>query len=286
MNKVLRYELGSMELYSITDGTFRLDGGAMFGVVPRVIWEKMNPPDEANRILMGLNPLLIISQGKKVLVDTGIGEKLDSKSSEIYAVDRTYSLMDSLRDIGLAAADIDVVVNTHLHFDHAGGNTKKDEKGTVVPAFPNAQYVIAKGEWEDAVLPNRRSRKSYTEDDFGPLKSAGRLKLVEGKIEIAPGVWTYPTPGHNEHHQSVYFESNGEKGIYLGDLIPTSSHIPLPYVMGYDLFPATTVDTKKELLDTAYHEGWLLVFEHDPVVRWGRLERKGDRYILRSEDQS
>ncbi len=280
MDRIQKYEFGFMELYSLTDGLFRLDGGAMFGVVPRVIWEKMNPPDEANRILMGLHPLLIITQGKKVLVDTGIGDKLDRKSTEIYAVDRSFNLMDSLREIGLSSGDIDVVVNTHLHFDHAGGNTKMDDDGRVVPAFPNAVYYIARGEWEDAILPNLRAQKSYTADDFAPLKKAGVLDLVEGRAEIAPGVWTYPTPGHNQFHQSVFFESNGERGIYLGDLIPTSSHIPLPYVMGYDLLPAVTVETKKELLDRAYEEGWFLVFEHDPKVRWGRLEKKGDRYLL------
>ncbi|MFQ6103456.1 MAG: MBL fold metallo-hydrolase [Candidatus Glassbacteria bacterium] len=284
MDKVLKHTFDGMDLYSLTDGTFRLDGGAMFGIVPRVIWEKTNPPDEANRISMGLNPLLIISHGKRVLVDTGIGDKLDRKSHEIYAVDRRFDLIDSLHEVGVKPDEIDIVVNTHLHFDHAGGNTRKNENGMIVPTFPNAQYVIAKGEWENACQPDMRSEKSYVREDFEPLKKTGNLRLVEGQAEISPGVWTYPTPGHNRHHQSVYFESGGERGIYLGDLIPTSSHIPLPYVMGYDLYPATTVEVKRDLLDRAYEEGWLLVLEHDPSIRWGRLERRGDSYILQRED--
>jgi glyoxylase-like metal-dependent hydrolase (beta-lactamase superfamily II) len=282
MEKILHYTLGEMELYSVTDGTFRLDGGAMFGVVPRVIWEKTNPPDESNRIEMGLNPLLIVTQGKRVLVDTGIGEKLARKDLEIYAVDRSFNLTDSIRQIGLAPEDIDVVVNTHLHFDHCGGNTVVKD-GKILPTFPNARYVIAKGEWEDALHPNMRSQRSYLRDDFLPLEKAGQLELVEGEVEVAPGVWTLPTPGHDEHHQSVRFESKGKKGIYLGDLIPTSSHIPLPYVMGYDLFPATTVEVKKDLLAQACRENWLLVFEHDPFHRWGWLEERGGKYVFKSE---
>lgn len=279
MENVVKCELGEMELYSVTDGTFRLDGGAMFGVVPRVLWEKTNPPDEENRIAMGLNPLLIVTGGKRVLVDTGIGEKLSRKELEMYAVDRSFDLMHSLREVGLGPEDIDVVVNTHLHFDHCGGNTRA-KGGKIVPSFPNARYVIARGEWEEALHPNLRSQRSYIKDDFLPLEAAGQLELVEGRVEVAPGVWTHPTPGHLEHHQSVYFESRGKRGIYLGDLIPTSSHIPLPYVMGYDLFPATTVEVKKDLLERAAREDWLLVFEHDPFVRWGRVKEKGGKFVF------
>jgi glyoxylase-like metal-dependent hydrolase (beta-lactamase superfamily II) len=282
MDNIKHMTLGSMELYSLTDGTFRLDGGAMFGVVPRVIWEKTNPPDELNRIAMGLNPLLIVSAGKRILVDTGIGEKLGKKATEIYAVDRRYNLIDSLRELDLSPEDIDAVVNTHLHFDHCGGNTRVDEGGNLVPTFPEARYYIAKGEWEDAVSPGLRAQRSYDPDDFVPVADAGQLTLVDGKVGLAPGVYTYPTPGHNKHHQSVYFESGDQRGIYLGDLIPTTSHIPLPYVMGYDLFPATTVEVKKELLDEAFAGNWLLVFEHDPEVRWGRLEKHGDGYLLKA----
>jgi glyoxylase-like metal-dependent hydrolase (beta-lactamase superfamily II) len=284
MEKVRHLSLGSIDLYSLTDGTFRLDGGAMFGVVPRVIWEKTNPPDELNRIAMGLNPLLVVSGGKRVLVDTGIGEKLGKKATEIYAVDRSYNLIDSLRELDLSPEDIDVVVNTHLHFDHCGGNTKIDEDGNLVPTFPEARYYVAKGEWEDAVSPGLRTQRSYDPDDFVPIADANQLTLVEGRVGIAPGVYTYPTPGHNEHHQSVYFESGEEGGIYLGDLIPTTSHVPLPYVMGYDLLPATTVEVKKTLLDEAFSRNWLLVFEHDPEIRWGRLEKRGEGYLVQPVD--
>jgi glyoxylase-like metal-dependent hydrolase (beta-lactamase superfamily II) len=272
--------LGRFEIHPLLDGRFRLDGGAMFGVVPRVLWERTNPPDARNRIDLALATLLVKAHGKNILIDTGIGNKGDERFCDIYAVDRRPSIEESLARIGLAPRDIDLVVNTHFHFDHAGGNTTRLPNGEVAPTFQRAEYYIQRREWEFAMAPNERTRGSYLPENYEVLSKLDRINFVEGNAEILPGLRVVVTPGHTEHHQSVIVQSEGETVCFLGDLVPTISHIPLPYIMGYDLFPLTTLETKRALLDQAYEERWLLVFQHDPQVRMGRLERVDRKYRL------
>ncbi len=269
-------KLGAFEIVSVTDGRFRLDGGAMFGVVPKVLWERCCHADERNRIPLALNPLLIRAHGKYLLVDTGIGEQGDEKFRDLYAVDRRPPLLDSLKRLGLGPEDIHLVINTHLHFDHAGGNTRREAGGRLIPAFPRATYVVQRGEYEDAVLPNERTKASYRPATFLPIAQAHRWEFVEGDAELMPGVSVVVTHGHTAHHQAVRIESEGRVAFYLGDLIPTSAHLPLPYIMGYDLYPVQTLEAKRRVLERAYDEHWLLVFEHDPNVAMGRLRKNQD----------
>ncbi|CAG0927182.1 putative quorum-quenching lactonase YtnP [Planctomycetaceae bacterium] len=268
-------KLGSIEIFAVSDGEFRLDGGAMFGVVPRAIWEKTNPPDEKNRVTLGLNPLLVRTAEANILVDTGIGGKGDERFNKLYCVDRTRTLNGSLSKAGLRPEDIDIVICTHLHFDHAGGNTVI-EGGKAVPAFPNARYIVQRGEWEAATSPNERTRASYRPVDFVPLMDAGVLELIEGDGEVAKGVSVFRTSGHNRDIQLVAVSSEGSTAVYLGDIIPTTSHLRLPYIMGYDLFPLDTLKAKKEILTEAAASKWLLVLEHDPSATMGYVKFIGD----------
>ncbi len=274
-------KLGRFEIYPLLDGHFRLDGGAMFGVVPRVLWEKTDPPDERNRILLALGALLVKAHGKHILIDTGIGNKGDEKFFDIYAVDRRPTIEESIAKIGVTPREIQMVINTHFHFDHAGGNTTLLKDGSIVPTFPNAEYYAQRDEWRFAITPNERTQRSYLLENYEVLSKLGRLNLLDGTAEILPGIRVIKTPGHTEHHQSVIVQSEGETVCFLGDLIPTSSHLPLPYIMAYDLFPLTTLETKRRLLDEAYEEQWLLFFQHDPRVRMGRLEKIDGRYHLK-----
>jgi len=262
-------KFGKFEIFSLSDGTFKLDGGAMFGVVPKVFWEKKDPSDEKNRVLVGLNPLLIRTGRKNIIVDTGIGDKSDHKFCEIYCVSKSTNLMKSLAEVNLSASDIDIVINTHLHFDHAGGNTKIGENGKIVPAFPNAKYLIQKGDWEDALNPNERTKGSYLKENFLPLAEHKKVEFLYNDETIEEGIKVIKTPGHNRHHQCVMIESEGRKAFYLGDVIPTSSHLQIAWGMGFDLFPAETMEMKKKILNQALDEKWLLVFEHDPRMRMG-----------------
>jgi glyoxylase-like metal-dependent hydrolase (beta-lactamase superfamily II) len=275
-------KLGAFEIYPVTDGRFRLDGGAMFGVVPRVVWEQCCPADEQNRIQLSLTCLLIQAHGKNILVDTGLGNKWDAKTRDRFAIDRRSPLSDSLKQVGLTAEDIHMVVNTHLHFDHAGGNTIKSDQGGVMPAFPKAKYFIQRGEYEDSVLPNERTRATYRQENFTPLAQANRCEFLEGNAELLPGVSVVVTQGHTRCHQAVKVESEGMVAFYLGDLIPTVSHLPLPYIAGYDLYPLQTLEAKRWVLDRAFEEGWLLVFDHDPQVQMGHVQKDVEgKYFLK-----
>ena len=265
-------KLGAFDIQPVTDGRFRLDGGAMFGVVPKVLWEKCCQPDEQNRISLGLNCLLIRTGRKNILVDTGLGDKEDAKFQEMFAVERIPTLRDSLKMQGLQPEDIHIVVNTHLHFDHAGGNTVR-ENGAIVPTFPRAKYFVQRGEYEDAARANERTRASYRRENFTPVAHVDQWEFLDGETELLPGVSVVVTEGHTRHHQSIKIESEGQVAFYLGDLIPTVSHLPLPYIMGYDLYPLQTLETKRWVLDRALNENWLLVFEHDPRVLMGRVRK-------------
>jgi glyoxylase-like metal-dependent hydrolase (beta-lactamase superfamily II) len=273
-------KLGAFDIYPVSDGRFRLDGGAMFGVVPKVLWEKCCPSDEFNRIPLSLTALLIRANGKNILVDTGLGPKEDGRFQRMFAVERTPTILGSLKRLDLGPDDIDLVINTHLHFDHAGGNTMR-ENGNIRPVFSKARYVIQRGEFEDAFRANERTIASYRPDNFIPIDHIKQWEFLHGDTEIVPGVTAVVTAGHTRYHQSVKIESEGQVAFFLGDLIPTVSHLPLPYIMGYDLFPIQTLETKRWVLDRAFEERWLLLFEHDPAVQAGYVRKDQDgKYFL------
>ena len=227
-------KLGDIELYMLSDGTFALDGGAMFGVVPKPMWEKKFTPDARNRIRLGMNCPLIRTAGKWILVETGAGDKLDPKLADIYGIDGAPRLPDQLAARGLRPEDIDIVIDTHLHFDHCGWNTRVVD-GKAVPTFPNARYVLQKGELEHAKRPNERDRASYFPDNFAPVEAAGQFWLIEGEREVAPGVEVVRVPGHNADMQCVRITGGGKTAFLFVDLVPTTAHLPFPWIMGYDL---------------------------------------------------
>ncbi|MBM4118133.1 MBL fold metallo-hydrolase [bacterium] len=274
--------MAQLRLHSLSDGRFRLDGGAMFGVVPRVLWERGDPADAENRILLGLNCLLVEGPGFRLLIDTGLGDKEDARFLAQFPLERTGDLFSGLAACGLSPADVTHVVNTHLHFDHCGGNTRLDAEGRALPSFPAARYFVQRGEWEDAVRPHALSRASYLARNFLPVAEAGLLERVDGEVEILPGVRLLPTPGHTPHHQSVLIDlPGGRRLFYPGDLIPTSSHLPLAWIMSYDLQPLVTLETKARLLARQRAEDWFVYFEHERAAPSGRLlwteNAKGER---------
>ncbi len=260
--------LGEFELHAVSDGFFRLDGGAMFGIVPRPLWEKIAPPDERNRIRLALTTLLIRTGRKNILVDSGIGTRRDARFADMYGIEHPPTVPESLRRIGLGPEEIDLVVLSHLHFDHAGGAMTQRE-GRLAPTYPKATHIIQEGMWEEALQPNPRTRGSYIQDDFVPLREAGLVKFVKGDEEIAPGVRVRLSGGHVRHHQVVEAESGGRKAIFWADLLPTSAHVKPAWVMGYDLYPAEVAAIKEKLVEQAAQERWLNVFEHDPKVAMG-----------------
>jgi glyoxylase-like metal-dependent hydrolase (beta-lactamase superfamily II) len=274
-------KLGAFEILPVSDGRFRLDGGAMFGVVPKVLWQKCCPADDLNRIALNLTCLLIRAHGKNILIDTGLGDKEDAKFQSMFAVERKPSLQESLKQRDLSRDDIHVVINTHLHFDHAGGNTIHYGEDHLYSAFPKAGYHVQRGEYEDAARANERTRASYRRDNFTPIAHVNQWEFLSGDTELLPGVTAIVTPGHTRCHQSVKIESEGRIAFFLGDLIPTVSHLPLPYIMGYDLYPIQTLETKRWVLDRAFEEHWLLIFEHDPLVQAGHVKKDVDgKYFL------
>jgi len=272
--------IGQFQIHGLRDGFFCLDGGAMFGVVPKTLWEKKYPADEHNRIRLGLNSILIRTEDNNVLVETGIGTHLDDKFNDLYSLDIQPGLVDSLNDAGLKREDIDYVINTHLHFDHCGGNTLINSQGEIVPTFPQAKYVVQKGEWEFACHPTPRDKPSYMEKYFRPLEGHKQLQLVEGDTQILEGVEVLLTPGHTAFHQCVKIESEGQVLFFLGDLVPTSGHVGLPYVMSYDLFPLETMQNKEKFYKLAIEEDWIMAFNHDPEFFFGKIKKKDDKYIF------
>ena len=267
---------GNLELVPLFDGFLRLDGGAMFGVVPKPLWEKRAPADEKNRILLGMRPLLVRGD-KTMIVDAGIGGKMDPRSVEIYAIDRSRNLDHTLAEAGLEAADIDIVLASHLHFDHAGGFTAEGGAGGLVPRFPKARYVVRTAEWEDATHPHERNRASYLQENFVPLSTAGVLDLVAGDEQIMPGVRVVRTGGHTMHHQIVMIESGGRTAVFAADLIPTVAHIDEPWIMGYDLYPMDTLAFKRRFVREAIEREYLIFFEHDPEVAAGYIREENGR---------
>ena len=283
---VERLKVGDLTVHAIQAGGQRLDGGAMFGVVPKPLWEKRIPADERNRIPLGMRCLLIEHPSGLILVDTGAGNKEDEKFKGIYGIENEGAengtlLEDGLREIGVEPSDINIVINTHLHFDHAGGNTKLGPGGKVEISFPNARYFVKRGEYDYALHANERTAASYFDRNYLPIEAAGKLELVVRERDIVQGIRVVPTPGHTPFHQSVLIESGGERAFYPADLVPTQHHLPLPWIMGYDVEPLVTLETKRRVLKQALDEQWLMIFEHDAAVSSGRVEHDGKNYRLR-----
>jgi len=277
---IVRHSIGDLELISVNDGFFRLDGGAMFGVIPKPLWAPKAPPDERNRILLAMRPL-VVRGTRTMIIDAGAGDKENQKFRDIYGLDRSRHLDHSLAEAGLTVEDIEIVLASHLHFDHAGGFTVRDASGRIRPRFPRAQYVVRRGEWEDATHPNARTKGSYFLDNYVPLAEAGVLHLVDDDQMIMPGVRVRRTGGHTPHHQIVLIESGGQSAAFVADLMPTTAHLPDVWVMGYDLNPLETMSVRHQFVKEAIEKGTLVFFEHDPVVAAGYLrEKDGKRQVV------
>jgi methylmalonyl-CoA epimerase len=271
--------LGDLRLTTLHDGSFRLDGGAMFGVVPRQLWERRVPADDRHRIQLAMRPLLVEAAWGRLLVDCGAGDKMGPKEADIYALDRTRHLDHALEAAGVTAGSIDCVLATHLHFDHMGGATARTGDACV-PRFPAARIAIRRGEWEDATHPHERNRASYLPENLMPLREAGVVDFHDGDQEVRPGVRVVRTGGHTAHHQIVYLESAGRTAVFAADLVPTTAHLQDPWVMGYDLYPVDTLRFKKRFIREAVDREHLVFFEHDPHVAAGYIrERDGKRFV-------
>jgi methylmalonyl-CoA epimerase len=276
-----RLTLGDLELISLSDGFFALDGGAMFGVVPRTLWERRLPPDDRHRIPLGMRPLLVRGE-RTLLIDAGCGDKMDSKSAAIYGLDRRYHLDHALADAGVGVGEIDLVLASHLHFDHIGGFTERGADGRLAPRFPNARYIAHGGEWHDATHPHERNRASYLPENFMPLHEAGVLTLVDDGAEIMPGVTLRRSGGHTMHHQVVMLMSGSRTAVFAADMYPTAVHVPDPWVMGYDLYPLDTLSFKRAFAREAIDGEYVIFFEHDPSMAAGILrEADGQRRVER-----
>jgi glyoxylase-like metal-dependent hydrolase (beta-lactamase superfamily II) len=256
---------GEIEVRHIHGGNFFLDGGAMFGVVPKPLWQMKAPPDARNRIRLAANSLLVRASGKTVLVETGNGTKWPPKLRDIYGIAEGDPLAHSLAGAGVRPQEVDLVINTHLHFDHAGGNTRM-ENGRAVPAFGRAQYLVQKAELAHALAPTERDRASYFDENAVPVAESGQWQTVEGDLEILPGVSVVRIPGHNADIQAVKITGGGRTLFFVADLFPTRHHLPLAWIMAYDLYPLQTLETKRKWMHTVVRENWIVVFGHDPDI--------------------
>jgi glyoxylase-like metal-dependent hydrolase (beta-lactamase superfamily II) len=274
-------KIGPYTIQLVETGLFALDGGAMFGVVPKNLWSRTNPADEQNRIDMSMNALLLRGGGRNILIDNGVGHKYDSKFASIYRIDHArYTIDDSLRALGVSPNDITDVILTHLHFDHAGGSTCRHTDGTVLPAFPNARYYIQKKQFEWAARATEKDRASFLKDDYMPLVEHGQLELLDGPGSPAANVELLVVNGHTMGQQLPIISDGQSTLFFCGDLVPLSAHVPIPYVMAYDLQPMVTIEEKRAVLARAVEEEWTLFFEHDPRTRFGRVTQQAKGYRL------
>jgi len=274
--------IGGYAMYPVESGRFRLDGGAMFGVVPKTLWEKSNPADERNRIAMVARALLLVGDDRKVLIDAGNGSKMSEKLKRIYGIDNSQSSLESsLLTYNVTPADITDVILTHLHFDHAGGATILDE-GEVRPAFPNAVYYVQHEQWKAALHPTERDRASFFQDDFLPLRDYGVLELTDGEGEILPGIEVKIFQGHTTALQAPFMTDGTTSLFFCADLIPLAAHVQLPWIMGYDLRPLVTLEEKRTILKSAEEDRWILFFEHDPSLTAGRVRRGENGFEMES----
>jgi len=270
-----RVTVGDVEVIRLLDGTFRVDGGAMFGVVPRTLWAKRAAPDAENRITLALNCFLVRTPEATLLLDTGVGPDVGRRHVELYSFKRTPGLFSLLGELGLSPDDVDFVVNSHLHFDHCGGNTVRAAGGGWAPAFPRARYVVQRVEWEQALHPVERDKPSYMPARLRALAEGERLRLLDGDTPIAPGVDAVVIAGHTAAHMGVRVAAGGRTLVYLADAVPTAAHVDLPTIMSYDLYPVDTFNAKKAVLERAAAEGWLVAFGHDLRYPFGSLRRSG-----------
>jgi glyoxylase-like metal-dependent hydrolase (beta-lactamase superfamily II) len=263
--------LGDFELSIFSDGTYPLDGGAFFGVIPKIMWSRKAVADEKNYVQAGLNSLLIRTGKQNVLVETGMGNKLSERMVKFYG--QPAQLLSNLAAAGISPEDIDIVINTHLHFDHCGWNTIRDKDGKIVPTFPRAKYYAPEGEWQYARKPSDRDAISYIPDNYDPLVQSGQMTLLKGGEEILPGISVKTFPGHTASMQAVIVSNGGQTACYISDLIPTTAHIDLTWGMGFDLYPLQTIESKKQYYAKAIAEKWLTVFTHDPKTPWAYVEK-------------
>ena len=265
-----RLTLGDFELIAVSDGTYRLDGGAFFGVVPKVMWEKKVKADAENYVPVGLNSVVVRTGEHTVLIETGIGNKLPERLIKIFG--QPAKLLDNLNAAGISPEDIDIVINSHLHFDHCGWNTMIKD-GRIVPTFPKAKYYAPEGEWQHGRLQLERDAISYMSENYDPLIKTGQMELLQGDQEIVPGISVRVFPGHTLHMQAVIIESGSQTACYISDLIPTSAHIDLTWVMAFDLLPLRTIESRKRYYAQSIPEKWLTMFTHDPNVPWAYVEK-------------
>ncbi len=275
--------IAGYSLHAIETGRFALDGGAMFGVIPKVLWSRSNPSDDKNRIELALRTLLLKGNNRTILIDTGVGEKLDEKLSRIYSIDRTkMNLQNGLAEYGVRFEDISDVILTHLHFDHTGGTTYI-ENGEIKPTFPNADFYVQEEHWDWAMNPAEKDRASFMKGNFAPVEQSGQLKKLEGPGELFPGIEIMVMYGHTLGMQVVKISDERNTLLYCADLMPTASHIPLPWVMAYDNNPLTTIEEKKRILPQAVKENWILFFEHDPFRAAGTVTETEKGFRLNEE---
>jgi glyoxylase-like metal-dependent hydrolase (beta-lactamase superfamily II) len=268
--------LGEIEVHYLHGGNFYLDGGAMFGVVPKPLWEKKSPPDQRNRIRLAANSLLVRTQNKNIVIETGNGTKWTPKLRDIYGIQEGDPLIDDLAAKGVRPGQIDLVINTHLHFDHAGGNTKL-HNDQAVPTFANARYIVQAAEIAHAANPTERDRASYFEENFLPMQQAGQWQALAGDAEITPGISTVGIPGHNADIQAIKLTGGGKTIFFVADLFPTRHHLSLPWIMAYDLYPLQTLETKRKWLRTIVQQNWIVVFGHDPDIPAATLHERENK---------
>ncbi len=269
-------KFGKFEIFSIVENSFKIDGGAMFGVVPKIIWEKLTPPDEKNRVKLDLNLLVIKAKDENILVDAGIGDVLSERQRKIYGIEKPSDLERKLSELNLTSEDIDLAILTHLHADHAGGVVKLDESGKKTCRFPNARHIVQIKEWNDAMFPDERTAATYFTENLKLLEGSNLLELVDGEDEVAKGIRITSTGGHTPGHQAVLIEDGDNKILWPGDIIPSTFHLRIPYVASVDLFPRETMALKKRFLDMCTDDGWLLAFDHDVNIKLGKLEKSGN----------
>ncbi len=271
---------GDFELIPVCDAYFHLDGGAMFGVVAKPLWERRAPADARNRITLAMRPLVVRGHGRTLIIDAGVGEKMNPRSTDIYGIRRERSLDQSLAALGIGVTDVDVALASHLHFDHVGGFTTHGDDGRLRPRFPRAEYVIRRGEWDDAMHPHERNRASYLPENYVPLHEAGVVRFVEGDGDVLPGIRAVRTGGHTAHHTIIHIESGGRTAVFAADLIPTTAHVDVPWIMAYDLYPMETLAFKRAFVREAIDREYLVFFEHDPAIAAGIIREKAGRPVV------
>lgn len=284
MHTIKPVEFGNFQLYTIEAGRFLLDGGAMFGVVPKTLWSRYIPADDNNRIQMAMRSLLIKSKntGKIYLVDTGSGDKFNAKMAEIYGLDYNHShLLRSLESMGVTPEGITDIIFTHLHFDHCGGTTAYDNEGNLIEVFPNANYHVNKRHWQTATYPNEREKASFFPENLDPIQNSGRLKLSENQHTYEPGLSTVCVDGHTEGQQLPMIQAGNKTLVYAADLIPTYAHIPLPWIMGYDMVPVQTLKEKEVFLENAVAGNWYLFLEHDSAHEIVTVKKENGKFSMK-----